>query len=52
MYKDKLVEKLIEKKERAEKIREQQQRISDVMNTTVRTHADHTGLLSATHKRA
>ncbi len=40
MYKDKLVEKLVEKKERAEKIKEQQRRIADVMNNTIRSHVE------------
>ena len=43
IYKQKLVEKLIEKKERADKIKEQQQRISDLCRTVRHTSLVMTG---------
>ena len=38
IYKQRLVEKIIEKKERADKIKEQQMRISDLCRTVRQTH--------------
>ena len=55
MYKQKLMEKISEKKDRADKIKEQQQRIANIctMNNTVRSDQDrfNKGLLSSSHRR-
>lgn len=54
LYKQKLIEKIVEKKERADKVKEQQRRIAEMCNTT-RTmdpfkNSVSKGNLTATHK--
>ena len=51
LYKQKLMEKIIEKKEKADRVKEQQKRIADVCNTN-RTIDPFRNAQSATNKKA